>query len=730
MKFCAKLGHLILGVLLGICLVIGGVAAALFAGGGVGVISDYTGDAFNPPDEVKKLSVAGYVGKVIEVATTYKTSTFGQMEDAIGFNLTASLAEVIGIENDVLRNATVNTVFQDVMDGYTMTALTSKFGIELPDMPLFKDEEFLQKPVTEAFNYLSSTLDFNNMTVKDLDLKFGIKLSGDPFDSEAVQNSKISALGETVQKLALADFVTIYYAADVDMYGFEYVTVGEKTDADALKDWLKSGSYGNLFGILNGVENPVAFTSGTTAPFHYFEDKRNTETGAIVASGKDLQKQWIEDENKKTPENPVYSFVDWAKKNPDKYDLFKANPDVNSDASWCEENGIPTRWAPFCLPQIVSQEDYNKNKPVESSRVLRFLGDATIGDVNRKISEMTLGDVLEIDDNTHVILKKVKDSTLASAGADITNAIKTTQIKDLIGITTDADVAAWEAKYKTEEELSAWLNGKTAYDGENQNFDYFNTREEQQAWIAKVFEETEKQYYDEWDWKTANYGFYEEFGALTSDGAGKGNALLDEWTRAVNRKTGKENTFSELNDILSAESAEYLDGITAGAAEYAEAMADYFATEYNLYCYELAKSYCIAKPVKPEVIGEGTPQKPTAANSILLAIGGCTSETISSKMDTLYVIDVFGKTANFESGIMSLVSPYTTVQKLPDELTTVITDSQIIDLLKKGVFQINNQEWKDLSDEEKTKAENLFDCTVNEFLSKIFNNPLLSGSLG
>ncbi len=733
MKFFAKLGHLILGILLGVCLVIGGVAAALFASGGVGVISDMAGSSFNPPEEVKNLSVAAYVTRVMDVASNYQTSTFGQLEDALGFSITGELAKVIGIDGNVLRDATVDTVFQDVLDGFTVTTLQEKFGIEFPDMPLFTDEQFRSKPLTEAFNYLSSSLDFNEMTVKDLDAKFGIKLSGDPFDSETVQNSKISELGETVQKLALGDFVTIVTAAEVDMYGFEYLVVtGEESAETAKRNWLMSGEYGNLLGALNGVDQPVAYNPDSDGAFHYFADitKTDGEGNESFLFGKNLQKEWIADYNEKNPSAKVYSFVEWAKENPDKYELFKANPERNSDAIWCEENGIPSNWAPFALPTVVSRENYDANRPVKSNKVLVYLADATIGEVNKKIAEMTLGDVIDVGEDTHVILKKVEKSTLANVGADLTQALETTQMKDLLGLTTDADVKAWEAKYKTAEEIAAWKTGKTAYDGSGNAFDYFETAEAQKAWIDGTLAATGIKYYDEWEWKTANYGYYEELGSLSAINKKEGGKLFDEWARITDRKSGTENDIAALTAKYNTEIAAYTTGISEGTPEYAKAQAKYFAEKYDLYCYELAEKYCIAKPVMPEEIGADTPAKPVAANSLLLAIGSSTSKTISDRMDHLYVIDIFGAD-DFESGtgMMSMISPYTTLKNLPSEMTRVMTTSKIIDLLRKDVFMLGNKKWENLTLEEQAKAEGMFDCTINQFLTKIFNNPALSGAL-
>lgn len=722
MKFFAKLGHLILGILLGVCLVVGGVAAALFAGGGVGVVSDLTQGAFNPPDDVKKLSVAGYVGKIISVAGQYNTSTFGELEDAIGFNITAELANVIGIDRKILRDATVDTVFEDVLNGYTMTTLTDKFGIELPDMPIFTDEEFLSKPVTEAFDYLSSSLDFNEMTVKDLDTKFGIALSGDPFDSETVQNSKISELGETVQKLALGDFVTIITEAEVDMYGFEFVAVQEEGDAaTVLANWLKNEKFGNLFGILNGVADPVPYNPDGEGDFHYFADitKENADGTTTVIAAKDLQNQWITEYNAAHPDETVTSFVEWAKENPAKYLLFKENPELNSDGVWCQENGIPSLWAPFALPKVVTEEAFAANRPVLSNKVLLYLADATIGGINDKFSTMTLGNVIEIDDNTHFIIKKVENSTLSTVAADLTTAIETTMMKDLLGLKTEYDVMAWDAKYKTAAEIAEWVAGQTAYKDDNENFDYFDTVEEQRAWIDATFAETGVRYYDLWDWVADHYGFIIERGDFIDLEEDKsGASLYDEWARIIDRESGTVNDKPALKARYDAEIAPYLNGATEGTPEYAAAEARYFAEEYGLYCYELAMRYCIAKPVKPEVIGADTPERPVASNRILVAIGGFTAKNISEKMDNLYVKDIFGAEA-FEDGVMSLIPQYTTIDDLPAKITEKIQTTTIWEMLNRKIFLIDGKTLDELSFREYAIAQGEFSCTISEYLTKI-----------
>ncbi len=329
MKFCAKIGSFILGIVIGIVLVFGGVGLGgylvLTKEGMVGNVAEKV-DAFNPSPEIAEKSLLEYGKTVFEAVKKFEETTFGTIEDTVGINITNTLAEALGLEADVLRDSTIGNVAENILDGYTITSLQDKFGITLPDLPMFQDETFRNKPIKDAFNYLSEQLDFDTMTVRQLNEKFGVTL-GDLLSQPELLDTPINQLGDKVMTLPLHNFVSITLDVEVDRYLAEHAitktAVYQDLEHFSLEEWKTGKTAFRLESDRSNLGTDSAYVFDNPADFFastvYFEDVVNEE-GGVSQSAKALQAEWLAAYNQdKEEEDKAVEFWQFAIENKDLY---------------------------------------------------------------------------------------------------------------------------------------------------------------------------------------------------------------------------------------------------------------------------------------------------------------------------------------------------------------------------------------------------------------------------
>ncbi len=352
MKFCAKIGSFILGIIIGFVLIVGGIGLGgylvLTKEGMVGTVADKV-EAFNPTEEVAEKSLLEYGKTIFDTIKKFEDTTFGTIEDTVGINITNTLADALGLDADVLRQSTVGTVADNILDGYTIVTLQDKFGITLPDLPMFEDTVFLNKPIREAFNYLSEQLNFDTMTVRELNAKFGVTL-GDMLSKPEFLDVPINQLGDKVSTSPLHTFVAITLNAEVDRYLAEHVaTVATIEGVTYLSlDGWKAGK--TAFALAEDKSNlgvGAAFVFDNPADLFastfYFDDVVDGD-GKVVTTAKELQAQWIEAYNTVEGNQPIVEFWQYAIDNKDIYDAVMAD-----NASYVRE---------WTLEQWLDSQDY------------------------------------------------------------------------------------------------------------------------------------------------------------------------------------------------------------------------------------------------------------------------------------------------------------------------------------------------------------------------------------
>ncbi len=333
MKFCAKAGTFLFAIILGVVLTLGSICL-----GGVIVLTRPVGPimesypAFTPNDDIKDKTVLEYGQTVLETLKNYEETTFGLIEDTIGINITNTLSEALGLDAQVLRQSKVSTVAENILNSYTIEGMQTKFGFTLPDLPMFKEPEFLQKPIKEAFEYLSEELNFDTMTVRELNEKFGVTL-GDMLSQESLQETPINQLGDKIGTLPLNNFVDITLQVEVDRYLAE--TVATATTINGVKypslvDWENGKTAFALTTEPSNLgqdstfifDNPADFLSANV----YFDNIVDGE-GNVIKTAKEVQSEWIAAYNAEiTDENlKVVEFWQFAIENSDIYNAATSN---------------------------------------------------------------------------------------------------------------------------------------------------------------------------------------------------------------------------------------------------------------------------------------------------------------------------------------------------------------------------------------------------------------------
>lgn len=229
MNGCAgKILTVILSVVLGVILTLGGIA-----GGGYYLLTKKgmllkaeefavsKGAKIDFDDEVAQGTILDW-GKLL-VATLKDTgnSTIGSIESLIGMSIISNtLNQMLGIEQTILQGSTIKNIGSTISSNLTMGIAEDKFGITFPDMPIFADEEFLAKPLGEAFGSFD---DYTLGQVLKIDENSHAAL-------RALQNISIKDIGgeatkQSINGLSLCELMTIDESSSDTLKALKYNTI-------------------------------------------------------------------------------------------------------------------------------------------------------------------------------------------------------------------------------------------------------------------------------------------------------------------------------------------------------------------------------------------------------------------------------------------------------------------------------------------------------------------------
>lgn len=363
-------------------------------------------------DEIKNMSILAYVKKAMGVLQNTGSATLGEMEDALGIPLTSKISEMLGVSSDSLRGATISTLPDALMNSFTVQSLEEKFGVVLPDMPIFKTEEFRTKPLMEAFNSLSDKLNPDKMTVSDLEQNFGIQLSDNPiFTDPAIANATVGNLGAALNEVQLSAMLGVVYHADVEKFNATHVLSEEelvawKADKLSYADWLKSDQ---------------------TSEFDYFDTVEE-------------QSAYIKTYNAQEPAPELEMIEYWAYAlEAEKAAIYNGlYPETGEEPKEEEPKEEESQPAPlpepegkiFAKPVAPTVAAEGVSAPTESSALIKKLSVNKLGDmtstggsdkvIDKILNNSTLGEIIEINPDDS-ILYGLKDSKISTLDSDIKN---------------------------------------------------------------------------------------------------------------------------------------------------------------------------------------------------------------------------------------------------------------------------------------------------------------------
>lgn len=229
MNGCAgKVISFILSVLLGVVLTLGGIV-----GGGYILLTkkgmllkaeEYAqqqGLAIDFEDTVAQGTILDWGKQLAAILKDTGNSTIGSIESMAGVSaISAMLNQMLGIDQDIIKQATISNIGETISSNLTMSIAQEKFGITFPDMPLFEDEDFLAKPIGEAFG------DFDDYTlaqVMNIDESSHAALRA--LSDVAIKDLGGAVATEAINGLCLCELMTIDENSSQTLQALKYCTI-------------------------------------------------------------------------------------------------------------------------------------------------------------------------------------------------------------------------------------------------------------------------------------------------------------------------------------------------------------------------------------------------------------------------------------------------------------------------------------------------------------------------
>ena len=214
-SFAGFLSGIIVGVLIVAVALVGGGYLLLKQEGTMGKVEEAVGDkiGMDLTEEQEAMSLLDYVGSLADVFKGLSDKPIKDIEGIVGMTkISQTISDAIGIEREIIAESSISKLGATLTDNLTLTTMSNKFELELPDLPLFQDEEFLAKPVNKAFGDLDqNTLDSFIEVVYE-----GEGTEEKPESSKLLQKLGVKTLKEVsedmdgiIQETAIGDVIEI-----------------------------------------------------------------------------------------------------------------------------------------------------------------------------------------------------------------------------------------------------------------------------------------------------------------------------------------------------------------------------------------------------------------------------------------------------------------------------------------------------------------------------------------
>ena len=233
-----KIFLIIICLILGIVIAIGGEILAVYmllTKADMGTIEEYAGEniADFPIDfdeEIENKTVLEWGTSIIEAVTNLNATTVGQLEGMVGYPLLSdALNEILGADVEVIKDATFDKLGATIADSMTLGNISEKMEIALPDMPLFNNAEFLDAPISTAFEDLTEYTLGNFIDISEEESN-AIMLALKDLTIEELGGEKFT---ETINGLKLIEIIDITEDSNQVLQSIKDLTLGELTGDEA-----------------------------------------------------------------------------------------------------------------------------------------------------------------------------------------------------------------------------------------------------------------------------------------------------------------------------------------------------------------------------------------------------------------------------------------------------------------------------------------------------------------
>ena len=458
-SFIGKLFLIIICIMLGAVLTVGGVALAgytLLTQTTMGSLEEQISSEEMPIDfgeEVEDSTVLEWGTTLIEAVTNLSVTTVGDLENLVGYPvLSDAFYQMIGTDPDVIKGATFENIGATIADSMTLDAISEKMEIGLPDMPLFSDEDFMTKPISEAFE---------GLTEYPLEMFVEIDEEEDnpilvSFKDLTIEELGTDKLNDKINNIKVSDVIELTENSNHVVQSVAHLTVGELGGDKAEQ-------------IINSL---------------YFDEIMTINEDSVDAL-KSLQYSSLES---------MVKYIDKAE-----YDAasatFKASEDYDATK---EVSGYQYIYSTYGTAYVHDLDE--KDRPivqlvdgVECYRVYetkdyKEMYRPIIG-INDKLDTMALKDFLPIDES-NTLLYSLRNSRLDT----LTEDVKRLFVGEMFTITEgDSNKTLVAIKYSTMETVTALipvselLDGYSEKEKEVEGYHYFYTEDEDGDKTSHVF---------------------------------------------------------------------------------------------------------------------------------------------------------------------------------------------------------------------------------------------------
>lgn len=432
-SFVGKFFLIIICLLLGVILAVGGEALAgyilLTRQGMVGTIADKVEDSVGSSgfelqfdDATKQMSLLDWGQSLAGSFSDMSKSTIGDMEKLLGINvISRMIEEAVGVPAAKIQESSISEVGKAISNNMTLNNAKTNLGVTFPDMPLFNNEEFLNKPLSTAFE------GFNDYTLADV---ININESDANAVLKELRTTKIKDLGgkvtdEKIKGMFLFQIMTINESSSKTLKALKYSTI------ESFYEYEEDG----ITIKLDGLGNKIYKTKEVTEVIDSVEVKNTYPMKGINEMIDDLVMKDVVDitesssavlRKMRTPTDEEIAAG--------KADLFGTEDLKIKELGGSKVTDIIDGTKIGEIVTIVETDPVEPGDPPKSEPIMIALKDTTINGLNAKIKVLKLNEIFAEADLANGALSLIDpETTLNGIPAAMTAVMQTATTATLKG---------------------------------------------------------------------------------------------------------------------------------------------------------------------------------------------------------------------------------------------------------------------------------------------------------